>query len=285
MSSFTLYSPAKLNLYLKILNKRPDGFHDIKTIFERINLADELTFRSVSSERIIIRSHSKDIPLGSKNLIYKAANLLKNQLGVKQGVEIDVKKRIPVAAGMAGGSTNCATALLGLNRLWKLQLSRQELVHFARQLGSDVAFFLYDSSWALGTSRGDEIKPLSLPAKLWHVIVVPRLRLYSADVYGALNLSLTKKKDNASILLQNLKINNLIGIGRNLHNDLEQPIFRLCPKLQDLKARLKVFQTAGVMVSGSGPAVFGIVETEKEAKHIQAILAKRFSQVFVVKTF
>jgi 4-diphosphocytidyl-2-C-methyl-D-erythritol kinase len=285
MSSFTLQAPAKLNLYLKVLQKRPDGFHDIKTIFERISLFDELTFRRLPSGNIKIRSNSKDIPLGSKNLIYKAAILLRNQFGVKEGVEIYLKKQIPVAAGMAGGSTNCATALLGLNRLWKLQLSRPELVNVARQLGSDVAFFLYDASWALGTNRGDQIAPLSLPAKLWHVVVVPRLRLYSGEVYGALNLSLTKKKDSVNILLQNLKINNCMGIGRNLHNDLEEPIFRLCPKLQALKARLKVFPMAGVMVSGSGPSTFGIVDSQQEAKHIQAILAKRYSQVFVVKTF
>lgn len=313
MSRIFLSSPAKLNLFLKVQNKRPDGFHNIITIFERINLSDEISFKLLPNKTIRIVCDHPHVPLGPKNLVYKVARLFQDRFHVKQGVEIKIEKRIPVAAGLAGGSSNAATALLGLNHIWKLNLNQAEELSYAREVGSDVAFFLYDTSWALGTERGDHIEKLNIKTKLWHILVVPRIKMYSWKVYGGLSfdvfipltcsgyrervvnnpnkrgalnhkLQLTKKNDNANILIHNLKKGSILEVGQLLSNDLEDVIIRLCPRLEKLKDRLKSLNTQGVMISGSGPAVFGLTATQEYAEVIKNVLLKRFSQVFVIRT-
>jgi 4-diphosphocytidyl-2-C-methyl-D-erythritol kinase len=313
MSRISLLSPAKLNLFLKVQNKRPDGFHNIITVFERVDLSDEMSFRVLPNKTIRIVCDHPHVPLGSKNLVYKVARLLQDGFNLQEGVEIKIKKRIPVAAGLAGGSSNAATALLGLNHIWKLNLSRAAILSYARKIGSDVAFFLYDTSWALGTERGDHIEKLKIKTKLWHILVVPCIKMYSWKVYGgfslgaavplvssgygaqALNnspktgeldhkLQLTNKNDNVNILIRNLKKGSVLDAGRLLRNDLESVIIGLCPRLEKLKDRLKSLNTHGVMISGSGPAVFGLMATQGEAEVIKDVLLKRFSQVFVIRT-
>ena len=310
MSRLVLSSPAKLNLFLKVQNKRPDGYHNIVTVFERIDLADEIDFHSSLNSDINIKCDHPDVPVGPKNLVYKAAQLLQQELGVDQGVRVKIKKRIPVAAGLAGGSSNAATALLGLNHIWKLNLSRAKLISYARKIGSDVAFFLHDASFGIGTERGDRIKKLNIKTKLWHILVVPRIKMYSWKVYGGLKFPdlavkkhssgavlrasqggewgctnvLTKINDNANILIHNLKKDNVLEVGRLLANDLETEILRLSPCLEKLKERLKSLNAKGVMISGSGPSVFGLTMTKRESEVIRSVLSKRFAQVFAVKT-
>ena len=288
MHRIHLRSPAKVNLYLKVINRRPDGYHNIITLFERINLYDDITFSLNKTGRIHIDCDHPQVPTGKKNLIYKTAHLLKQKYDIKEGVNIKIKKRIPVAAGLAGGSSNAATALRALNQLWGLQLSQNHLMKYARHLGSDVAFFLHDTKFALGTQRGDHIKDLSINYKLWHILVIPQIKLYAKDVYkilqtGSTNL-LTKNKVNVNILLHYLRKSNFLKIEEFLINDLEKAAVRLYPGLLKLKERLKSLGCKGVMVSGSGPCVFGLTETKGQAKKIQSILARRFSQVYVADT-
>ncbi len=284
MSRLTLRSPAKINLFLKVVGKRPDGYHNLVTLFERISLHDTLVFTSIAKNRIKIECAHPHVPTGRKNLVYQAAQMLKDDFGVKQGVKINIQKRIPVAAGLGGGSSNAATALKGLNRLWRLRLSKEKLLFYARALGSDVAFFLYDCPWALGTERGDHIQPLHLKRQLWHILVVPKVKIYSKIVYGHLKLKLTKKNDDVNILIHSLKKDDIFHIGTRIKNDLEATIIRLSPSLEQLKKRLNSLKIEGVMISGSGPSVFGLLETRQEAERLKKILARSFSQVFVVKT-
>ena len=282
--SLSLRSPAKLNLYLRVLRKRPDGFHEIKTIFQRISLYDTITFSSNTSGQIKISCAHPHVPVGPKNLVYKVANLLREKFCISHGVNIRIQKRIPVAAGLAGGSTNAATAILGLNKLWKLQLSKPKMCNIARKIGSDVAFFLHDTSWALGTSRGDVIRPLKLTAELWQVVVVPKIKMYSGEIYQGLKMQLTKGSDDANILIHHLQKSDVLGVSRLLANDLDAVAVRLCPSLKKLKNKLKSLGAQGVMVSGSGPSVFGVTESKNTAMTIARTLRKRYSQVFVVKT-
>ncbi|MDP8212285.1 MAG: 4-(cytidine 5'-diphospho)-2-C-methyl-D-erythritol kinase [Candidatus Zapsychrus exili] len=284
MRSFNLKSPAKLNLFLKVLNKRPDGYHNISTIFERIDLCDYISMSLKEDKKISISCNHPFVPKGPKNLMYKCAKVLQEDFSLNKGVHIDIKKNIPVAAGLGGGSSNAATALLGLNKLWKLGLSSSQLLNYARKIGSDVPFFLHGITWGKGSKKGDVIKKININTKLYHILVVPRIKLYSGQVYGAFKLQLTKTKDNASILIRDLKKSNLSRINRLLINDLERSIFSLCPKLLKIKERLKSLGAKGVMVSGSGPCVFGIFESKKKAATAQSILNKRFSQVFIAKT-
>jgi 4-diphosphocytidyl-2-C-methyl-D-erythritol kinase len=291
MKSLTLNSYAKLNLILKVLGKRPDGFHELKTIFERIDLHDTITLKKIPA-KIRIRCNHSHVPLGPKNLVYKIAQKLQNDFGIQEGVEITIVKRIPVAAGLAGGSSNAATVLQGLNRLWDLKLSHLQLMKYACAVGSDVAFFLYDTSYALGEGRGERIKALSIKTKLWHVLVTPRLKVYTKDVFSRLNarpvgatLKLTKKRDDVNIWLPFLGKSNLYSISAGLSNDLEPAILSLQPHLGRLKEKLIDAGAVGVCFSGSGPSVFALAESQKHALSIQAKFDKRFAQVFVVSTY
>ncbi len=285
MKSVILRSPAKLNLSLKVLRKRADGYHDLKTIFERINLCDEIMFKPTADGAVRIRCSHPHVPCGPKNLIFRTARLLQEKFRVKAGVEVFLNKRIPVAAGLAGGSSNAATAFKGLNMIWKLKMPLAEMVDLAKEVGSDVPFFLHDCSWALGLSRGDEIHRLDLKTTLWHVLVVPRLKMYSSEVFANLNLQLTKPGDDVNILIRYLKNKNIIRVGRLLSNDLESSILELRSSLRCIRERLLIYkEVEGVSFSGSGPAIFGITQNQQQAEKLQALLSKRYSQVYAVRT-
>ena len=284
MSSLTLQSPAKVNLFLRVTGKRPDGYHNIVTLFERISLCDTISLTATAKNKIQIQCAHPHVPQGRKNLVYKAAEMLKDDFGIRQGVKIFIHKRIPVAAGLAGGSSNAATALKGLNQLWRLRLSKNQLLSYARKLGSDVAFFLYDCPWALGTERGDHIRPLRLKTQLWHIVVTPKVKIYSRTVYERLKLKLTKKNDDVNILIQSLRKNDIFQVGQVIQNDLEATILRLSPSLATLKKRLNSLKSQGVMISGSGPSVFGLLLTQSEGQKLKRLLMRSFSQVFVVRT-
>lgn len=284
MKTFSLRSPAKLNLALKVLRKRPDGYHNLRTIFERINLWDDLTFHARASGDIRIFCHHPQVPLGPKNLIFRAAQLLQKEFNMRQGVSVHLVKRIPVAAGLAGGSSNAAATLLGLNRLWHLNLSLEQLVEYGKRLGSDVPFFLYNCPWALGENRGDAIQPLNFSIRLWHVLVTPRFKMYTREVFGSLNLQLTKPDDNVNILLRSLKQNDLSKVAKFLSNDLESSILQLRPQLAVVMAKLRACDVLGVAFSGSGPSVFGLCRSRSHAGQISLILRRQYRQVFAVNT-
>ena len=283
MPSLTLNSYAKLNLVLDVLGQRPDGFHELRTIFERIDLHDTIILKRTSSS-IRVVCDCPHVPLGVKNLVYKIAQRLQKDFGILEGVAITIEKRIPVAAGLAGGSSNAAAVLQGLNRLWGLGLTPKKLVDYALAAGSDVAFFLYDTPYALGEGRGERIKALPFKTKLWHVLVTPQLKVYTKDVFSRLNLKLTKKKDNVNILLPFLRENNLYSIGPGLSNDLEPAILSFKPHLRRLKEKLLDAGAVGACFSGSGPSVFALAESQKHALGLRARFDRRFSRVFVVST-
>lgn len=286
MKRFTLKSPAKLNLYLRVINKRQDDYHNLKTIFERIDLCDELSFTANRSGFIKIICDHPQVPVGPKNLVYKAAKLLQQRFGVSKGITVNINKRIPVAAGLAGGSSNAATALIGLNRCWGLRLPQEVLIDIGNQLGSDIAFFLHNCPWALGESRGEKIKKLNIRKKYWHILVTPKVKMYTAKVYEALNLkTLTNKKDNVNILIHSLQKKDINNILLLLKNDLEQGILCLAPKLCNIVSRMEVVGVKGVLFSGSGPSVFGIVRSKKEAERLCDLLKNTYSQVFAVRTY
>lgn len=284
MKRITLQSPAKLNLALKVVNKRPDGYHDLKTLFERITLCDDIQMIPRTDGKIHVVCKHPHVPKGPKNLVYKAAKLIQDDNHILKGVDIKIIKRIPVAAGLAGGSSNAATTLLGLNKVWELSLTKEKLLQYGQKIGSDVPFFLHNCSWGLGTARGDHIKKIEIPAKIWHILVIPRIKMYSSEVFTRFKMQLTKATDNVNILIRSLKKNNINRAERLLFNDLESAILEVCPGLLNAKERLKAFHLKGVAFSGSGPAVFGLTKSKQEAEGFKKILDKVYSQVYVVRT-
>ena len=284
MDRLKVFSPAKLNLVLDVRGRRPDGFHELRTIFERIDLCDVIILTRNRSNKITVRCTHPHVPKGPANLAVKAALLLARDFSVTEGLNINIIKNIPVAAGLAGGSSNAAAVLSGLNRLWKLGLGTSQLAAYAARLGSDVAFFLYNTSYALGTGRGELIKPLNVRTKLWHVLVVPRVKMYTKEVFARLKLKLTNKKDNVSILLPFLRKGHLVCLAGALSNDLEPAILSLRPDFIHLKDKLLDAGATGVCFSGSGPSVFACVQSQKHALSIRAKFDRRYTQVYVVST-
>lgn len=290
---FSLKSYAKLNLALCITHKRSDGFHELKTIFERINLYDTLKFSLRKDHKIYITTNHPDVPVDESNLVYKAAILLRQHSKCSLGANIHIQKRIPVAAGLAGGSSNGATALMGLNRLWKTNVSQKTLQQLAAQLGSDLNFFLSNVSFALGEGRGEKIKPMMSSLRFWHVIVTPRIPILAKQAYEAFSQqtsAVALKKRVRSInnrikeMLLGIQQTKEVDVIKNLTNDLEKAILMISPELDLLKEKLLQQKNKGVCFSGSGPSIFAIVETKKEADCLAEQLQKTYQQVFVVRT-
>lgn len=284
MMRLTLKSPAKLNLVLDVLGKRPDGFHELRTIFERIDLSDTIILTKRTDAKIKVICTHPHVPKSPKNLVVKVAQKLQSDFGIKTGVTIEIKKHIPVAAGLAGGSSNGATVLMGLNRLWDLKLSQKHLLDYAAAIGSDVSFFIYNTPYALGTGRGEQIKVLPIRTKLWHVLVTPKVKMLTRDVFGVGKNSLTSIKDNVNILLPFLRVNKLDQIGPALSNSLEPAILSLRPDFAVLKAKLSNTGAVGVCFSGSGPSVYALARSRQHAAQIKAKFDRRFAQVYVVAT-
>jgi 4-diphosphocytidyl-2-C-methyl-D-erythritol kinase len=287
-----LNSYAKLNLYLEVINRRKDSYHNIKTLFERINLCDIITLKARQDKIIKITSNSADIPKDATNLAYKSAKILQDSFRVNRGVEIKINKRIPVGSGMGGGSSNAAVVLCGLNRFWKLNLSRAKLVSLGKKIGSDVPFFIYDCAFALGGAKGDVIKPLSSlkGIKLWHVLVVPKIKVSTPLIYrkwdkNSSNLGLTRPAYNVNILPLALKKKDLALLGSSLFNSLEAVTAKIYPELKKIRAKLGFLGVRSILMSGSGPTMFGITSSRKEAVFLYRRLRKeKFWQVFVTRT-
>ncbi len=284
-----LLSPAKINLFLNVLFKRKDGYHEIATLFERIRLSDRINLTRVPSG-IKIKSASRKIPRGPKNLAYQAAKLLKDRFSVKQGVVIDIQKNIPVSAGLGGGSSNAATVLLGLNELWGLGLSKKQLLELAGVLGSDVPFFVLETPFALGRGRGEILKKINPPAglKLWHCLVKPPFGISTKEAYQSLKLSsLTPKKTDAKILLHSVFRGDSKRLRKLLTNSLEQSLNKRVVKIFEIKAALDKQGALASLMSGSGPSVFGIYRSKKKAAQAARYLRslRRDWQIFVTSTF
>jgi 4-diphosphocytidyl-2-C-methyl-D-erythritol kinase len=286
------HSYAKLNLYLAVLNKRKDNYHNIRTVFERIDLSDRIILKSRPDKKIRIICENPEVPKDSSNLCYRSARLLQGNLNISCGAEIKITKRIPVGAGLGGGSGNAAAVITGLNKLWRLNLPRPRLVQLARRIGCDVPFFIYDTSFALGEERGDRIEPLSRlkNARLWHILVVPRIKVSTPLIYKKWDANkkagLTRPGYDVRILNLALRKNDLSLLGRALFNSLERITAVLYPEVQRIKERLKDSGVKAILMSGSGPAVFGVVSSRKEAVSLSKQLKEEEGswQVFVTRT-
>ena len=294
MNKEILHSYAKLNLYLNIIGKRKDGYHTLQTIFERIDLADTIVLTSNYTKKINFRCNKPTLPVGGANLAVQSARLLREACGVDQGVDIKLIKRIPVGAGLGGGSSNAAAVLLGLNRLWKLRLSKDKMLTFGRKIGSDVAFFLYNCSFAVGEGRGDRIKPLHLQQvrPLWQILAVPRIEVRTPRIYKEWDtanqkqsLGLTIPKYNVNIVISALRNRDLGRLGQGLFNTLERITLDLYPQVGRVKRRLSDLGLKSILMSGSGPAVFGVVSSKKEAVSLSRQLARMHPkwQVFATR--
>ena len=274
----TVLAPAKINLCLHVLGKRPDGYHDLAMLMQRISLYDRLEISLGAEPGIRVSCAGVTLPAGDENIAAKAARRMLELAASQDGVEIVIDKRIPVAAGLGGGSSDAAAVLLALNEMLGLNLSRQRLQVEGARLGADVPFFVFGAdAWATGI--GDVLTAVPPLPRLWYVLVNPQLAVSTAWVYQNLRLT-TKGVD--------VKLPRLLGTGeglvRLLHNDLETVTIGRHPELAELKARLMSLGATGALMSGSGPTVFGLFADESSARTAAAVLAEDESRcVFVVQ--
>lgn len=286
-----LLSFAKVNLYLEVINKRRDGYHSLRTIFERISLADKVILKTRRDNLIKVSSDKKIVPRNEGNLCFKAAKLLRDKFEPSKGLDIKIIKRIPVGAGLGGGSSNAAAVLMGLNKLWRLNLTKSELAKFAGKVGSDVAFFVHDTSFAEASGRGERIKPLKSLKKLsfCHILVVPEIHVSTPLIYDKFDRfsGLTKPTGNVKLLTSVLakESHSLLKPGL-LFNSLEEVTIRLYPEVKRIKNALLQMGLDNILMSGSGPAVFAITSSSKNAAKLAKLLRKRERtwRVFVVET-
>ena len=282
MSSIELKSRAKINLSIDVLGKREDGYHLVEMIMQTIDLYDIIKIKEIEIDEININSNSSDIPLNENNIVYKAAKVLKDQFNIKNGVEIFIEKNIPVAAGMAGGSSNAAAVLVGLNKLWKLNLSEVRLQEIGLKLGADVPFCISGNA-ALAQGIGEELTYIKGLSKDTVILVCkPNLFVSTKEVYECIDSKDIDKRPNNKFLIECLKNEDTRQLAENMFNVLEGVTMDKHPVIQQIKDIMTNNRALGAMMSGSGPTVFGLYENREDAVKCKAILEKQFKQTFVV---
>ena len=284
MMKLTLGANAKINLTLDVLYKRADGFHQVEMVMQAIELADILNLEEKSSSDISITSNMVHLPCDHRNLAYQAAMLIKNTCQVKRGVHIFLEKNIPMSAGLAGGSTDAAGVLLGLNRLWKLGLSLEELEGLGARLGSDVPFCLRGGT-ALATVRGELLESLSPLPTCYVVLAKPRIGVSTAWVYGRYRDNGLLNHPETAGVKSALQQGDLSGVVSRLSNVLESVTMSEYPQIKRLKERMIQYGAMASLMSGSGPTVFGLVADKGKAEEIADKLRSQSDvEIIITKT-
>ena len=284
MKSIELKSRAKINLSIDVLGKREDGYHLVEMIMQTIDLYDIINITENDIDEININSNSLDIPLNKNNIVYKAAEVLKERFNIKSGLNIFIQKNIPVAAGMAGGSCNAAAVLVGLNKLWNLKLSEKQLQEIGLALGADVPFCISGNA-ALAQGIGEELTYIKgLPKDTSILICKPNLFVSTKDVYQGLDLDNIKDRPDNKLLIKCLEEGNIKVLSENMVNVLESVTSKMHEEILDIEKIMLDNNALGSMMSGSGPTVFGLFEKEEDAIKGKEKLLKKYNQVYVVRS-
>lgn len=272
-------SPAKLNIMLKAIGRRPDGYHELVSIMIPVNLYDIIELETKKTPGITLSCKGLEIPENHENLAFRAAEAFFSETGLHKNISLKIQKKIPVAAGLGGGSSNAACTLMALNTLLGNPLSFEGLHHLGTRLGADVPFFLYQRP-CLATGIGDILSPLEKWEKLWYVIIVPPIKVSTAWAYANLKLKLTKNE--YSFIVQRLAKHPL-DIAGLMENDLENVTASHFPAIENIKRGLMHAGAAGALMSGSGPSVFGVFESKDQAQWAKRHLSSQnLGEVFFV---
>lgn len=265
MESILVKAYAKINLGLDILSRRPDGYHEVKMIMQTIRLFDKLMIRKTHASGIVVKSSLSYLPGDESNLAWQAASLFFETTRIPATVYIDLEKHIPVAAGMAGGSSDAAAVLTGLNELFHAGLSLSELQTLGVQIGADVPYCLLQGT-ALAEGIGERLTPLEPAPPAFCLIVKPPVSVSTRYVYEHLDLN-TAPHPDIEAALSALKQNDLLGLSRVLGNTLESVTIPKHPEIDKIKKKMIELGALGSLMSGSGPTVFGLFNNKKTAEH------------------
>ena len=286
MDSIRLKARAKINLSLDVLGKREDGYHDVRMVMQTIGIYDRLIITKIPEDEIRIQSNLFYLPINENNLIYKAAKLLKDEFGFAGGVDVNLNKFIPVAAGMAGGSTDAASTLFGINKIYELGLSQNKLMELGVQIGADVPYCIMRGT-ALAEGIGEQLSRLKPVPHMWIVVAKPPINISTKLVYEQLDMNDILYHPNVDKMIQAINKESIEEIAANMGNVLERVTIPLYPIIDSIKNDMLSHGAINAMMSGSGPTVFGIFPNERTALTGQPFLKfkKEAKQVYITETF
>lgn len=274
-------APAKINLTLDTLFKRDDGFHEVEMIMTTIDLNDRLSFELRQDNKIVVDVEQTYVPSNSKNLAYKAAELMKRTYNLQQGITITIDKNIPVSAGLAGGSTDAAATMRGMNRLYKLNRPLEELCELGISIGTDIPFCIYGKT-ALCKGKGEKINFLNKPPSAWVVVAKPNIGISSPDIFKKLDLS-HLQTINTEDCKTALNTGNYELLCSSLSNQLEPVSSKVCPEILKIKRNMLKSGADGAVMSGSGPTVYGLTQKERQARHVYNAVNGCCNEVYLVR--
>lgn len=274
-------APAKINLSLDVLGKRDDGYHEVEMIMTTIDLSDRIELYPIERDCINVSLESRYVPNDERNLAFKAASAFKSLYNISDGVHIKIEKNIPVSAGLGGGSSDAAAVLRGLNRLWSLNLPIEELAALGASIGSDVPFCVHNTT-AIAKGRGEQIEKLATPPSCWVILAKPDIGVSTRTIFQRLN---TKAiiHPNTSEIIDALDNKDFRKMCNNMGNVLEDVTLKLHPEVQRIKEIMKHAGAVGVLMSGSGPTIYGLVEQENKAQSIYNGLRGFCEEVYIVR--
>jgi len=265
-----LRASAKITLALDVLQRLPDGYHEIRAVMQQVGLCDVITLRE-QAHGITVSSTDPQLPIDQRNLAWQAARLVQQTLDIDSGVHVHIDKRIPVAAGLGGGSADAACVLLGLNKMWQAGLTKPELLQIAEMIGYDVCFCILGGK-ALVTGKGDKVCSIDSNLTMPIAIANPGFGILTRDAYQLLDLKAVGKANSADRMVAALQLLDIDAVVENLHNDFEYSILHRYPAIRQLKEKLRTAGTLGALLSGSGASVFAIAESDRHAKCIAEII-------------
>ena len=265
MDEISLKALAKINLGLDVVRRRDDGYHEVRMIMQTIHLYDRLKISKTKNKGIEIKTNLSFLPVNENNLVYKAGKLLMDEFDIKEGMSVELIKKIPVAAGMAGGSTDAAAMLYGMNQIFELGLSRKQLMERGVKIGADVPYCIMRGT-ALAEGIGEELTSLPPMVKCPVLIAKPPISVSTKFVYQNLKLDENTIHPDIDKIVSNIKSKDLKGVAENMGNVLETVTIPNYPVIDEIKSRMIEAGALNAMMSGSGPTVFGVFESEAKAK-------------------
>lgn len=280
MKKIVTYAHGKINLSLDIRSKREDGYHEIDSVMQEIDLKDRLTFKKRDKD-IVIESNSPHIPLDFHNLVYKVWEKMKLYTGIDKGIHVNIEKTIPVSAGLAGGSSNAAATFKALNELWELDLSKEELMALAKDIGADIPFCIMGGT-AYAKGIGEVLTPLKSFRDINVLICNPGFEVSTQYAYSQIDLS--DKKIDTKRIIEYVEKRDIVGVSRDMKNKMERAIIKRYPVIESIKKEMIENGALGSLMSGSGPTVFGIFEDEGKMQFAKQRLLTRYPLTYSSKT-
>jgi len=283
MDEIVIKARAKINLSLDVLNKRPDGYHNVEMIMQQVSLYDEVYIKKIE-KGIVLKTSCSFLPTDESNIAYKAAQVMLDKYNIPTGVYIYIKKNIPIAAGMAGGSTDGAGVIRGINKLFNLDLTLEEMMDLGVALGADVPFCILGGG-ALAEGIGEKLTSIKGLNKGWIVLSKPNIGISTSEAYGNLNLDSISKRPETRKLSKALESDNIYDVSRLLCNVFEEGIFKKYPIVKIIKKKMLQYGALGSVMTGSGPTVFGLFKDYERAKSASQKLLRLYKQTYLVRPY